>query len=251
MNWRLAPGIVFFALLASCGHAPESGELHVAAAANLSMIFPELARACEKNTGVKIVPSFGATTQLEQQIENGGPFDLFLAADIQHVDALAAKALITPGSRAIYARGTLVIWAPRRPDIKSIQDLSRPDVKAIGVAKPELAPYGQATIEALTSAQLWPAIERKVVYAQNIQAVKQFADSSNVDAAFTALALVKDSAGHYIEIDEKMHEPIDQAMCIVNKTTHAAQAKQVEIFLLSPEGQQIFQRSGYSTIGAQ
>jgi molybdate transport system substrate-binding protein len=223
----------------------------VAAAANLSLMFADLARACEKSTGVKMTPSFGATAQLEQQIENGGPFDLFLAADAQHVDALASKGLIAADSRAIYARGKLVIWAPRRPDIQRIEDLGRADVKAIAVAKPELAPYGQASIEALTAVRLWPAIERKIVYAQNIQAVKQFADSSNVDAAFTALGLVKSLGGHYVEIGETLHQPIDQAMCIVKTTQRPEQARRAESFLLGPEGRAIFERFGFGGIAAQ
>lgn len=237
--------VTLLLLLSACGHAPEQSELHVAAAANLSTIFLELAHACRKSTGVTMIPSFGATTQLAQQIENGGPFDLFLAADAAHVDALVAKGLVTEGSRAIYARGKLVIWAPRRPDVQKIEDLGRPDVKAVAVARPELAPYGQASIEALTAVRLWPAIERKVVYAQNILAVKQFADSSNVDAAFTALALVKSLAGHYIEIAEGLHKPIDQAMCIVKGTEHPEQARQVETFLLGAEARAIFERAGY------
>jgi molybdate transport system substrate-binding protein len=238
-------------LVSACGHAPEQGELHVAAAANLSLMFADLARACEKSTGVKMTPSFGATAQLAQQIENGGPFDLFLAADAQHVDALVTRNLAAPDSRALYARGKLVIWAPRRPDIRTIEDLGRAGVKAIAIAKPELAPYGQASIEALTAAQLWPAIEKKIVYAQNIQAVKQFADSSNVDAAFTALGLVKSLAGHYVEVAGKLHKPIDQAMCIVRTTQHLDQARRVESFLTGPEGRAIFERFGYEGIAAQ
>lgn len=237
-------------IVSACGHAPEEGEIHVAAAANLSLMFADLARACQESTGVKMTPSFGATAQLEQQIENGGPFDLFLAADTQHVDALAAKDLVAADSRAIFARGTLVIWAPRRPDIQKIEDLGRADVKAIAIAKPELAPYGQASIEALTAAQLWPAIETKVVYAQNIQAVKQFADSSNVDAAFTALGLVKSLGGHYVEIDAKLHKPIEQAMCIVKTTQQLDRARRAESFLQSPKARAIFERFGYG-IAAQ
>ena len=241
MRRRLALAV----LLTACGRAPETGELHVAAAANLSRMFGELSAACEKATGAKMTPSFGATAQLAQQIENGGPFDLFLAADTEHVDALAAKGLIAEGSRAVYARGKLALWAPNRADIQKIEDLARPDVKQIGIAKPELAPYGKASIEALTAAGLWPAIEKKAVYAQNISAVKQFADSANVDAAFTALALVKDSGGHYVTIDAKLHQPIDQAMCIVKATAHPDLAKRCEDFLRSAEARAIFERFGY------
>ena len=238
-------GIFLLLATVSCGQAPESKELHVAAAANLSSMFRDLARECGKSTQVKLVPSFGATAELEQQIENGGPFDLFLAADTEHVDALRTKGLVQDGSETVYALGKLVIWAPRRPDIKTIHDLGRPNVKRIGVAKPELAPYGKASLDALTAARLWPALEPKVIYGQNIQAVKQFVDSSNVDAGFTALALVKENGGHYVEVDGKLHQPIKQEMCIVKATQHLAEAQKVESFLSGDEGRAIFTKAGY------
>src|SRR6185312_1066999 len=128
--------------------APQP-ELHVAAAANLSNVLPELSAAFEKKTGIHIVPSMGATAQLTQQIENGAPFDVFLSADVKHVDQLAAKQLITPGTRAIYARGELVVWAPRAPAVRNLTDLAKPDVHSIAIAKPELAPYGAAAIATL------------------------------------------------------------------------------------------------------
>lgn len=237
--------------LSVCGSPPQPDELHIAAASNLSMLFPDLARACERSTGIKLIPSFGATAQLAQQLENGGPFDLFLAADSRHVDALAAKGLVLENSRAVYARGRLVIWAPRRNDISRIEDLARADVKAIAIARPELAPYGQASIESLTAAHLWPALEKKIVYAQNIQAVKQFADSSNVDAAFTALGLVKSLGGHYVEISDSLHRPIDQELCILNPAAHKQRAQRVRAFLLGAEGRAIFERYGYAPISAQ
>jgi hypothetical protein len=48
--------------------------LHVAAAANLSNVLPDLSAAFGRQT--KIVPSLGAT---------GAPFDVFLSADVEHV----------------------------------------------------------------------------------------------------------------------------------------------------------------------
>jgi molybdate transport system substrate-binding protein len=241
MRWLLA-----LVILAGCGARKEPpAELHVAAAANLQRAFEAIAQSFEKQSGVKTVPSFGATAQLAQQIENGGPFDVFLAADTEHVDQLVAKGLATDGSRAVYSRGALVLWAPRRADITSIQDLGRNDVKLIGIAKPELAPYGKAAIETLESVHLWPAIEKKAVYGQNISVVAQFADSANTDASFTALALVIGRTGHRIAVPENLHKPIDQAMCIVRTTQQGDTATRFREFLLGAEGQKIFRKFGY------
>jgi molybdate transport system substrate-binding protein len=242
---RIALSLALSCLLTGCGAKREGGELHIAAAANLQRTFDSLTNAFEKESGVKLITSFGASTQLAQQIENGGPFDVFLSADTAQVDRLASKGIAAEESRAVYARGILALWAPKRPGIRRIEDLNRPDVKRIGIANPELAPYGKAAIETLTALHLWPAIESKVVYGQNISVVAQFADSSNADAAFTALSLVNDRPQKPIIVPENLHQPIEQALCIVKSTPHAEAAAEFRRFILGTEGQAIFAKFGY------
>ncbi|MDQ6665222.1 MAG: molybdate ABC transporter substrate-binding protein [Acidobacteriota bacterium] len=239
MRW-----IVLLLGLSACAPPPAKRELHVAAAANLANVFGRVTERFETRTGIHIVPSFGSTAQLAQQIENGAPYDLFLAADTEHVDLLVKKGLAEP--LIVYARGALALYIPNRPDIHLLQDLAGPSVRSIVIAKPELAPYGQAAIESLKSLQIWRSVKPKVVYAPNISAAKQYADTGNGDAAFTALALVIDSRDHFIAVADSLHRPIDQAMCIVKSSRAAGLARTFEAFLLEGEGGQVLRRSGYN-----
>lgn len=232
------------ALIGMAAAAPKP-DLHVAAAANLSNVLPELSAAFEKQTGIHIVPSLGATAQLTQQIENGAPFDVFLSADVEHIDQLVSKQLITSDSRAIYARGGLVVWTPRTTAVHTLNDLSKPEVHSIAIAKPELAPYGAAAIEALKAANLWDKVEAKVVYAPSIAVAKQFADTGNAEAAFTALALTINEKGMSFPVDEKLHKPIDQALGVVKASAQQKDARAFATFLKSPEARAIFKRFGY------
>jgi molybdate transport system substrate-binding protein len=220
-------------------------ELHVAAAANLTRVLQELATSFEHRSSVHVVPSYGATAQLAQQIENGAPFDVFLSADVEHVDELIRKNIGASDSRMIYARGELVVWAPNRPDLHTIQDLAKTGVRNIVIAKPELAPYGAAAIETLRKSGLWERIERNVVYAPSISIAKQFADTGNGDAAFTALALVTGERGNFFLVPENLHKPIDQAVCINKSSKEAAEARQFLGFLAGAEGRAILKRFGY------
>lgn len=231
--------------LFGCTSKPTAGELHVAAASNLQRVFEPLAHAFDKQTGVKAIASFGASTQLAQQIENGGPFDVFLSADTTQVDRLDGKGLLMDKSRAVYARGVLVLWAPRSPAIKKLEDLKGPEVKRIGVANPELAPYGKAAIETLTALHMWPELEPKVVYGPNISMVAQFAESANADASFTALSLVMERLEKPIIVPESLHRPIEQAMGIVKSTAHGEGAAEFRQFLLGAEAQAILTKFGY------
>ena len=233
-------------LLTSCAPRPEAEArtLTIAAAANLTDVLAEIGRAFRAKTGITVVYSFGATAQLAQQIENGAPFDLFASADTEHIDSLAAKQQLLAGSRAVYAIGQLAVWAPKG-GIASLQDLASEHVRYIGVAQPDLAPYGQASVEALKASGLWEAVQSKIVYANSISQVKQLAASGNADAAFTAYSLLLKDQGTVLKIDPSLHRPIEQALGIPSSTSRADDALRFRSFLLGPEGREILARYGY------
>ena len=75
-------------------------------------VFGEIGPAFKAQKGIDVVFSFGATAGLAQQIDNGAPFDVFAAADTEHVDSLVASQKLVHESRAIYAKGQLALWIP-------------------------------------------------------------------------------------------------------------------------------------------
>lgn len=239
-------------LIAGCRQRPagdqqNTQEINVAAAANLTEAFAEVAKQFTAKSGIRVVYSFGSTADLTKQIENGGPFDLFASADIEHIDELGQKGLIVSDSRALYARGRLVIWTPPqgRVKISRLEDITGADVKVVAIAKPDLAPYGRATVETLKALNIWPQVEPKVVYGTNVSNTKQYATSGNADVAFIPLALVKKGEGQYLEVDEKLHQPIDQALAIIKASGKQDMARRFVNFVLGDEGQAILQQYGY------
>ena len=243
-NKYICRQIALLAALAIC-RAAAPPELHVAAAANLDHVLAELEVAFENQTHVHVVPSFGATAQLAQQIENGAPLDIFMAADMEHVDGLISKGVATADSKAIYARGQLVVWAPAHPELKTLAALADSSIRVIVIAKPELAPYGAAAIETLHNAGLWDRVQSKIVYAPSVSVAKQFADTGNGDAAFTASSLTAGAAGHAFLVDQKLHKPIDQALCIVKESKEQSNARAFTRFLAGAEAKAILKRYGY------
>jgi molybdate transport system substrate-binding protein len=235
------------ALLGSCGAPQPSAEITIAAAANLTDVFGEIGRAFQARTGIRVILSFGSTVQLAQQIENGAPFDLFAAADTQHVDSLVSSGKLSAGSRAVYALGQLALWFPsgEQAGVRDIKGLADPRIRYIAIAQPDLAPYGEAAVEALKDAHLWGAVMQKLVYANNINQTRQLAISGNADAAFTAYSLVLRDQGTVIRIDPHLYRPIEQAMGIVAASPHLEAAKRFRAFLLGPEGRAILSKNGY------
>jgi molybdate transport system substrate-binding protein len=231
----------------ACGVACRKAEqpsLTVAAAANLTDTFAQIGAAFTQQTGVRVVFSYASTAQLTQQIENAAPFDVFAAADTVHIDQLVRDGKILPESHVVYARGRLALWNPQGA-MKKIEDLTAPSIRFVAIAKPEEAPYGEAAVESLKSLGIWDQVQPKVVYATNINMTKQFAATGNADAAFTAYSLVQNEPGRVIIVDEKLHQPIDQAAGIVSASARKGDAQRFVSFLTGEEGRAILKRFGY------
>lgn len=225
----------------------NSEDLIVAAASNLTEAFAEVGARFTSKTGVRVIFSFGATADLARQIENGAPFDVFTAADTEHVERLEQKGLLTPGTRALYARGRLVMWLPPGSNLKieRMQDITAKEFERIAIPKPDVAPYGRAAVESLRTLGIWNEIEGKVVYAQNVSQAKQYVATGNAEIAFIPQALVKPAEGRSLEVDEETHRPIDQALGIIKDSKKQAAARQFVDFLLSNEGQELMIQKGY------
>jgi molybdate transport system substrate-binding protein len=248
MRAMLAVSAVFLCALSACRNTPPPAKpaLTVAAAANLTGAVDELAAAFERNAGLHVSVSTGSTAQLAQQLTNGAPFDVFLAADEVHIQRLVERGIVTPHSRSVYALGRLALWVPdaSRP-LVSLQDLAAPSVRYIAVAQPELAPYGSAAVEALRNSGIWENVRGRIVYAPNINVARQLAASGNADAALTAYPLVMKDSGGILLVDGKLHTPIRQALGIPAASPHAAQAQAFRDFVLGSEGRAILARRGY------
>jgi len=222
-------------------------EVTVAAAANLIDVFQQVGPAFEAESGIHPVFSFASTAQLTQQIENSAPFDVFAAADSEHVAGLDQKHLLLPGSRAVYATGVLALWIPpgSQAHVTRIEELTSADVKVISIAKPELAPYGQAAVDTLQHLKIWDQVKSKVVYAENINMAKQYGVSGNADAVLTAYSLVLKESGKVIRVDENLHQPISQELGIVANSAHPDDARKFVSFLLNGKGRDILANFGY------
>lgn len=245
------PLAAFLALsaLAACRPPPPAAkpQLTVAAAANLTDVFGRIGPRFESATGIRLIFSFASTAQLARQIESAAPFDVFAAADSEHVAELERKGLLAPGSRTVYARGVLALWIPAGASaaVQTIQDLTRPDVHVIAIAKPDLAPYGQAAVDTLEKLGIWAQVKPKVVYAENISVAREYGKSHNADAVFTAYSLVLHEPGHIIRVDESLHQPINQELGIVANSRRQEEAQKFVEFLLAGDGKSILAGYGY------
>lgn len=250
MNRQLltALAIASMGTLTSCNSATkdEPPPLKVAAAADLASAFKEVGEAFEKETGTRVVFTFGSTGLLSKQILEGAPFDVFAAANVSFVDEVTEAGKCDKETKAFYGRGRLAVWTKKGiPAPKTLEGLKDPRFRKIAIANPEHAPYGKAAKEALTSTSIWNDVLSRVVYGENVQQALQFAETGNADVAIVALSLAIVSDGDYFVVEERAHAPLDQAMVVCAQRTSRDRAIAFEAFVASEKGRAIMRRYGF------
>ena len=219
--------------------------IKVAAAADLAKAFEDVGIAFEKKYGTKPVFTFGSTGLLAKQLQQGAPFDVFAAANISFVDDVVKVGQCFGDSKALYARGRIVVWTKDGPE-KKLEDLKDPKLVKIAIANPEHAPYGKAAQQAMAKIGIWETVKLRLVYGENVQQTLQFAQSGNADAAIVALSLAIVSSGKYTLIDPELHAPLDQAMVVCKGNGKGeATARKFTAFVDSPDGREIMKKYGF------
>ena len=154
----------------------QTAALVIFAAASLKNALDEIATAWTKETG-KPAPkiSYGASSALAKQLEQGAPADLFISADTDWMDYVDQKGLIKKNTRVSLLGNKIVLIAPRDSavavDIKPGFDLA----KALGGGKLAMAnvdavpagKYGKAALEKLGA---WAGVKDKIAQAENVRA---------------------------------------------------------------------------------
>ncbi len=199
----------------------------IAAAANLNVALTEIAKQFERAQGRKVELVFGASGTLTRQIQDGAPFEMFLAADEEFPNQLSAAGL-TRDAGVVYAVGRLVIFAPKGSPLKVDERLDGlaglvkgGKIGRFAIANPDVAPYGRAAEAVLRKRGLWDALRPNLVLGDSIAQAAQFATTGNAVGGLIAYSLVLSPGfvdrGTYAVIPEADHPPLRQRMVLLKR----------------------------------
>lgn len=228
-------------------------DLTVAAAADLQFAMQDISARFQKETGKNVNVIYGSSGNFFQQIENGGPFDMFFSANLDYPKKLEAADLTEKDTYYQYASGKIVVWVPNESklDLSSgLKALLDPSIKKIAVANPQHAPYGQAAVAAMQKENIYDKVSGKLVLGENISQTASFVVSGSADVGVVALSLalspnMKDH-GRYVEIPAADYPPIQQA-CVVLKTSKNKEvARQFLAFLKTPQVSSLLKAYGFN-----
>ena len=247
----LVLAVVALAATATAGEPATA--LAIAAAANVKPALEQVVTAFQHaHPEATVRATYGGSGALYAQVQQGAPFDLFLAADTEYPAKLVAAGL-SAGPAAVYAHGTLVLWVPRDSrlaiEAQGLAALQDPSVLKVALGNPAVAPYGQAAKEALGAAGLWDTLQPSIVLGQSVGQAAQFAQSGNAQAALLprslAMAPPLSTEGRFVEVPAGTYRPLLQAGVVLRASRAPKLARAFLDFLRGPEGRAIFSRSGY------
>lgn len=225
--------------------------LTVFAAASMKNALDDINTAYTTKSGVKITVSYGPSSGLARQIEQGAPADIFISADTDWMDYAISKKNVSESSRINLLGNSIVLIAPKDSKIDNVSigrgfDLAKfagdgkiatGDIKSVPVGK-----YAKAALEKLGS---WQAAEPK------------FAMADNVRAALTLVARGEAALGIVYSTDAKVEPgvkivgtfPADSHPAIVYPvaatTTAKPEASDYLAFLRSTAAKNILEKYGF------
>ncbi|MCQ8129008.1 molybdate ABC transporter substrate-binding protein [Methylomonas sp. WSC-6] len=223
----------------------------VAVAANFTKPMTEIAEAFEKSTDHEAKLSFGSSGKFVAQIENGAPFEVFMAADQENAVKLQTAGLGLADSRFTYALGKLVLWSatPGYVDEQG-EILKTGHFKHLALADPKLAPYGAAAVEVLKNLGLQEKLQPLLVQGENISQTHQFVSTGNAELGFVALSQViengKIASGSGWIVPDDHYAPIRQDAILLSKGAENPAAPALLQFLKGPEAHAIILKYGYN-----
>jgi molybdate transport system substrate-binding protein len=232
--------------------AAAPGAPLVLAAASLQEALADAADAWARQGHPRPVLAFAASSALARQIEAGAPADLFISADREWMDALAAHGQLRAGSRADLASNRLVLIAPAGTRLALHPAPGFPMVAALGsgrlaLADPDAVPAGIYARQALTSLGIWPQVAGRLARAENVRAALALVarGAAPLGIVYATDARAEPRVQVLGILPASSHPPITYPVAVLARAT-SPDAEPFRRFLLSRAGQALLARRGFA-----
>ena len=226
-------------------------EVTLSVAISLKEVTEDLGRTfMASHSGVTLRYNFGASGDLQKQIEAGAPVDVFLSAAQRQMDDLEKQKLIVASTRRAFARNVLVVVKPADSsvDLSKVNDLLESRVVHIAIGNPKTVPAGQYAEESLRALGLWDRVQPKLVFAENVRQVLDYVARDEVEVGFV---YATDAATRAQGVKEAFRAPDDSYRPVVYPGAVMAASKQPALaqafldLLASPQGRAVLSRFGF------
>ncbi len=237
--------------------APMSAELRVFAAASLADAFTEIAQEFEaQHPGVAVSGNFAGSQNLRTQLEQGALADVFASANLKEMDAAEASGLVVPDTARVFLTNGLVVILPAANPgkVQSLEDLARGGLKLVLAA--EEVPVGNYARQSLDKLDASYGGSYKSAVLANVVSnednVKQVVAKVQLGEADAGIVYASDAVAapdlKTIAIPPTANVVAEYPIAVLRAAPAAALANEFVAFVLSPSGQSILKKWGFTPV---
>jgi molybdate transport system substrate-binding protein len=229
--------------LTACGSDDEE-TLTVFAAASLTAVFDQLEEQYEAgHPGVDVRISYGGSSDLVTQIEEGAEADVFASADTPTMDRLVDADLAGSAPRDFASNTLAVAVPPGNPlDVATFDDLTAPGLQLV-LCAPDV-PCGRAAHEAASRAGV---VLEPVSEEQSVTDVLAKVREGEADAGLVYVTDVRAAGGDVsaVELPELADVVNHYPISVVEGSDDADLAQDLVDLVLSDAGQAVLADHGF------
>jgi len=202
------------------------------------------------------VISLAASSALARQIEAGAPADIFISADEQWMDDVAAKGFVRAGTRADLLGNALVLVAPLdsrvhvriAPGFPLAKALDTTPGGRLATGTVTAVPAGIYAKQALTKLGVWDSVSARIAGADSVRAALALVERGEAPLGIVYATDAKaDAKVRAVGVfPETSHDPILYPVAILNAASNPDTAA-FRAFLASGAAKAIFRAHGFST----
>jgi molybdate transport system substrate-binding protein len=251
---RFASLILTLVLVSACASntpRPVTVKLTVFTAASLTEAFGEMAAMFEStHPGVNVTLNFAGSNTLRAQIEAGARADVFASANTKEMNTLVANGFVAEGAVQIFVANQLVIITPteNRAGLSTVDDLALPGLKLVLAA--EEVPVGRYARQILENAGADFKAKVLANVVSNETDVKQVLAKVQLGEADAGIVYASDAVATpalpVIEIPPEWNVLAEYPIAPLVNAPQPKLADEFLAFVLSPNGQSILQKWGFS-----
>ncbi len=224
----------------------------VFAAASTKNVISDIIKMYEKSHPGHVVASFGSSTDLAKQIENGAPVAIFISADTRSMDYVDKLKLLTADSRRNLLGNELVLIAPVDTTSPAGLDNLAGQLNGakLAMGDPDSVPAGRYGKAALDKLKQWDALQGDIVRAKDVRAAMAFVERGEAGAGivYATDAMVSQKVRIAATFPEATHPKIVYPIALIAGHDDDA-ARAFFAYLQGPEAANVFLSTGFSVIG--
>lgn len=171
--------VLFVLLLLNVSTVQAQETITVAVASSFYSQAQHISGQFEATHDVKVRLVSGATGRLFNQIQQGAPFDIWIAAETERPAQL---------KKEHKRMGEAYLGIQVGKKLSNVEALQKNSIQHIAIANPDVAPFGMAAKAMLQSQGLWELLKPKLVYAQNAMQAAMMVNQGLTDAGFVPIA---------------------------------------------------------------